>query len=134
MELDRIIESLKAPLKLNGYKKKNTTWFKTNDEITLIFNIQKSQYDSSLWYYNFGAGINIPESRPISSVSVCHITERLDMKPGGKELTPDILLKAIMNRENKYGNIHELRIRAVEGKLPKTTKRQAEEYLTTVKF
>ena len=134
MELDTIIEMIKEPMKANGYKKKNLNWFKINGIITLFFNIQKSQYGNDLWYYNFGVGLNELENKPISCISMCQITERLDMKLNGKEIAPDVLLRAILSWENRYGNLKELQIKAIEGKLPKTTTRLALTYLTTVKF
>ncbi len=134
MKLDTIIEKIKEPMKSNGYKKKNLNWFKTNGTITLLFNIQKSQYGSDLWYYNFGIGLNELKDKPISYISMCQITERLDMKLNGKELSPDILLKAILSWENKYGDLKKLQNKAFEGKLPKTTTRHALTYLTTVKI
>lgn len=44
MELGSVIDSIKEPLKCRGYKKKNTTWYKVRDHLTIVFNIQKSQY------------------------------------------------------------------------------------------
>ena len=134
MKIDNIIENIKEPLKNNGYKKKNTNWYKTNDALTIVFNIQKSQYSNELWYYNFGIGINALEEKPITTITKCHIVDRIDMKINGKEITSDILLQAIFKWENKYGDLKELHIKAIENKLPKTSTRQAITYLTSVVF
>lgn len=108
MELDKIIETIREPLKNNGYKKKNTSWYKLCDTLSIVFSIQKSQYGADLWYYNFGIGINELEEKSITTITKCHITERIDKTINGKEITPDVLLKAIYNWENKYGDIGKL--------------------------
>ena len=43
MELDKLIETIREPLKNNGYKKKNTNWYKVCDTLSIVFNIQRSQ-------------------------------------------------------------------------------------------
>lgn len=134
MELEKIIEAIKEPLKNKGYKKKNNNWYKLCDTLSIVFSIQKSQYGADFWYYNFGIGINKLEVKPITTITKCHIIDRIDKTIKGKEIPPDVLLNAIYNWENKYGDIGELRIRAIENKLPKMTTRQAISYLTSFKY
>ena len=134
MELDKLIETIREPLKNNGYKKKNITWYKVCDTLSIVFSIQKSQFGADLWYYNFGIGINELEVKPITTITKCHIIDRIDKAIKGKEITPDVLLKAIDNWEDKYGDIGKLRMKAIENKLPKMTTRQAISYLTSVIF
>lgn len=132
MELDKIIEAVRVPLKNNGYKKKDMNWYKINDTLSVVFNIQRSQYDADLWYYNFGIGINDLEVKPITTITKCHITDRIDKAINGKEIPPDIILKAIYCWESKYGDLGKLRVMAIENKLPKASTRQAISYLTSV--
>lgn len=132
MYLDDLVETIRPVLKERGYKKKKYCWYKNNEDITVIFAIQRSQYGADMWYYNFGVVINQLESKSVTSISGCHITERLDMKINGEMLATDILLKAIIRWEEKYGNMESLRRKALENNLPRMTTVRARTYLTTV--
>ena len=134
MELEELVEAIKEPLKSNGFKKRNTNWYKIGNDLTIVFNIQKSQYGDDTWYYNFGIGINELETKPITTIARCHITDRIDSMINGKEIAPNVLLKAILSWESKYGKLSDLRIKAIENNLPKMTTRQAISYLTTIRF
>ena len=58
-------------LKERGFKKSKLTWIKSNEELTVIFNIQKSQYSNDNWYYNLGIGINVLHEK--KSVPLVHV-------------------------------------------------------------
>ena len=91
-------------------------------------------YVRSLRRRPYDIGINELEVKPITTITKCHIIDRIDKAIKGKEITPDILLKAIDNWEDKYGDIGKLQMKAIENKLPKMTTRQAISYLTSVIF
>lgn len=133
MLLEEIIEKLTLFLKENGYRKNKLNWYRQKDELTIVFSIQRSQYSKEQWYYNFGIGIDDLVSGKISVISKCHIIERLENRLAGRMLSLDDLSRAIMHWESKYGDISELRYKAIENKLPKMTTKQAISYLTTVK-
>ena len=77
MTAEKLAEEIRQPLKQNGYKKNKLTWYKSDGRVTVVFSVQKSQYGSDLWYYNFGIGLNELEGRTINTISKCCIIERL---------------------------------------------------------
>ena len=132
MTAEKLAEEIRQPLKQNGYKKNRLTWYKSDGRVTVVFSVQKSQYGSDLWYYNFGVGLNELEGRTINTISKCCIIERLDMKANGITISSDVLVKAVFKFESEYGDMDKLRIRAMEGRLPRFAARQAVSYLTSI--
>ena len=119
-------------LKGRGYKKKRLTWYKEEADITIVFQIQKSQYSSQVWYYIFGVGINSFFETPITSISQCDIVEKLEQSMNGKIITTEHVLKAIGIWEEKYGTLSFLRKVAIEGHLPAQSTLKAIRFLTTI--
>ncbi len=119
--------SLIQPLKQRGYKKNRTTWYKDNNEITIIFNLQKSQYSGELWYYNFGIGFNIFFNKPIKTISMCDIIYRLSKD--GNEVPISKVVDILDTWEKYFGSIEKLREQAIKDKIPPFISGRAKAYL-----
>ena len=71
MNAETIGEQMAPILKEQGYRKNRLTWFRQLEELTIVFNIQKSQYAEDTWYYQYGIGIHdLAEIRSTASQSV----------------------------------------------------------------
>ncbi len=84
MNFDQLIEEVKKPLKEMGYKKRNLTWVKNNDdEINIIINIRRSQYDIGNYYLNLGVYIRSlgTSEFPKIKLSDCQMQERINNTP-----------------------------------------------------
>lgn len=134
MRAEDITESLALFMKENGYKKNRLNWYKDTGDVTLVFAVQKSQYGADVWYYTFGTGINALADGIVNTASKCCIRERLVNTVNGKPLTAEVLQKAILRWEERFGDIVKLRKAAIEGRLPAITEKRAVTYLTTVHF
>ena len=120
----------RAPiLKKMGYKKNRLTWFRKLEELTIVFNIQKSQYADDIWYYQYGIGIHDLAGDRISSISKCDILCRFDQTINGKKLQTEDLRWILERWSEKYGSLERLRAAAREGTMPQITSVRAREYL-----
>ena len=125
-----LIEEQMAPiLKEMGYRKNRMTWFRKLEELTFVFNIQKSQYAEDTWYYQYGIGIHDLAGDKISSISKCDILCRFDQTINGKTLQAEDLKWILERWTEKYGSLERLRTAAGEGTLPQITTVRAKEYL-----
>ena len=127
--IEIITNQLITPLKNRGYKKNHTTWFKENGEITIVFNLQKSQYSTDIWYYNYGIGFNQFFDKPITSISKCDIIYRLDKD--GNETPVSTVVSVVDSWEKYFGSIDKLRIQAMEDKIPPMISARARTFLTS---
>ena len=96
-------------LKDMGYKKNRLTWFGKLEELTIVFNIQKSQYADDIWYYQYGIGIHDLAGDRISSISKCDILCRFDQTINGKKLQTEDLRWILERWSEKYGSLERLR-------------------------
>ena len=126
------INQLVQPLKDRGYKKRRTTWSKENGDITIVFNLQKSQYSADVWYYNYGIGFKVFYHEPITTIEKCDIVYRLDKD--GNEIPAATAVSVVDTWEKYFGSLDKLRIQAVEDKIPPMISARARTYLTTVSF
>ena len=125
-----LIEEQMAPiLKEMGYRKNRMTWFRKLEELTFVFNIQKSQYAEDTWYYQYGIGIHDLAGDRISSISKCDILCRFDQTINGKTLQAEDLKWILERWTEKYGSLERLRAAAGEGTLPQISTVRAKEYL-----
>jgi len=131
--LDKYIQIFTRDLKTRNFKKNRLTWYKQcNDDITIVFSIQKSQYGLDVWYYNFGIGLR-KMNASIKSISNCQILYRVDSKINNCTLKPEQVIQIVELWESKYGNLRDLRIQALEGKLKSFwISQEAMVYLTQV--
>lgn len=51
--LDELVKLISVKAKNRGYKKAGLTWYKDKADLTVILSIQKSQFDTKTWYYNY---------------------------------------------------------------------------------
>ena len=129
MNAEAIGEQMAPILKEMGYKKNRLTWFRKLEELTIVFNIQKSQYADDIWYYQYGIGIHDLVGDRISSISKCDILCRFDQTINGKKLQTEDLRWILERWSEKYGSLERLRTAAREGTLPQITSVRAREYL-----
>ena len=130
--LRTMTEPLSAALKDRGYRKQKLTWFQRFEDTTVVFAVQKSQFSADVWYYQYGIGINAFYDTEIRSLSRCDIVYRLNQTLNGVCVTPEHLLRVLELWETDYGkDLRQLRRKAVENKLPRTTSQKAIRYLTS---
>lgn len=130
--LNSITDRLSPELKQRGYKKRKLSWYKQLNGTTVVFAIQRSQYSSEVWYYNYGIGINSFFKSSITSLSQCDVIYRLDQKLHEKLITFEHLISILDYWEKEYGrDLNTLREKAVQNKLPQQTTRKAIQFLTS---
>ena len=129
MKAEAIGEQMAPILKNLGYRKNRLTWFRKLEELTIVFNIQKSQYADDIWYYQYGIGIHDLAGDKISSISKCDILCRFDQTINGKTLQAEDLRWILERWSEKYGSLERLRAAAGGGTLPQITTVRAKEYL-----
>jgi Domain of unknown function (DUF4304) len=72
------LESAIAPeLKARGFKKKGRTWWRDNDEVVQVLNLQQSPFGEQL-YVNLGTYLKRLGSEAMPAVNRCHIGARLE--------------------------------------------------------
>ena len=129
MNAEAIGEQMAPILKEMGYRKNRLTWSRKLEELTIVFNIQKSQYADDIWYYQYGIGIHDLAGDKISSISKCDILCRFDQIINGKTLKAEDLKWILERWTEKYGSLERLRAAAGGGTLPQITTVRAKEYL-----
>ncbi len=75
--LKEVIDAIKPILKKYGMKKTALNWYREDEKIIRIFNIQKSMYGKQI-YLNIGIKIKEIEPNVSKSIIGSHITMRLD--------------------------------------------------------
>ena len=131
-ELDKIVAQLTPKCKEAGYKKNRLTWYKTKNNLTVVFSIQKSQYGSDIWYYSFGVCLHEIAEANTQSIRHCQIFYRTNHIVDGVLLTAENLIRLIDRWDALYGDMKRLRICALQGKLPGQCTVHAMRYLTSV--
>ncbi len=136
MLLEDYTNVLTAELKSRKYRKNKLTWHKkTDDGLTVVFSIQKSQYGADVWYYNFGVIIDDLAERQSVSYSACHVLYRVDQYIRGIMVTTGDIIQILDLWENRFGDMRSLRLQAIEGKLNGfLIDRRVMRYLTTVRL
>jgi hypothetical protein len=69
-------EALGTPLAEAGFKRKSDTWYRGNDEVVLVVNLQKSQYGDQ-YYVNCGVALKSLGAVEFPKEHHCHIRFRL---------------------------------------------------------
>ncbi len=132
---EELINSLIPLLKKEGYSKRQQTWHKENEDLVIIFNIQNSMYDREKYYINLGIIIKEIRSNEYKTycLPACHIIERIpEMTNTGHVFTAEELINILKKWEEWYGTLRNLRIKAIENKLPYQTLGYARTFLTTL--
>lgn len=110
--------SLTPVLKKLGYRKRCLTWYKENEDATIIFHIQKSQFGRDVWYYCFGVDIFQLSGTHARSMDGCQVRDRYNQREGSVYLSPEKLVEMITIWEQNYGIVSALVQRLQEHKLP----------------
>lgn len=119
-----LIYQVKQLLKDNGYKKRNLTWVKYNDDIGIVVNIQGSQYDVDSYYVNLGVYIKPLGNKEFPSISDCQLQERVNV-----QIKDTIFLMNIIDKWTAwYGTSDKIRKKINEGKMPMLTDKKIYAY------
>ena len=131
----QLIYDLTVLLKAKKYKKNKQTWYKENDDLIVVFNIQNSCYSDN-YYINVGIIIKkLQKEHKGICITNCDIQERIPEKNKyGSYVSAEVLIQALELWEKWYGEIKSLRIKALEGKLPLQSTAEAISFLTTVRL
>lgn len=126
--LEAIVSELSLIVKKKGFKKNRLTWHKVKDNITIVFTIQKSQYDKNTWFYLFGICIHAIADGSVSTINSCQIKYRVD----NVTIQAETIANLLERWESMYGSLPLLRRCAVQGKLPGQYTVKALSYLTSI--
>ena len=80
MDSEAFIKAISPLLKQQGFTKSNTTWRKTQGESTAVFNVQKSQWDSTNYYINLGVYFRAFGNDTSPTENKCHVRVRLPIE------------------------------------------------------
>lgn len=127
-----LVGAIASKAKALGFKKNRLAWYKVNTRLTVVLSIQKSQYDSNIWYYNYGICLHDIATGNMYTINACQIKYRLDNVVDGVFMSPDNIINLLMKWESMYGSIESLKVKAIQGNLPIQSTRDAIRYLTTV--
>lgn len=132
VSFDELVGAISAKAKARGYKKTRLTWYKDQDNLTVVFSIERSQFDPKLWNYNYGICLHALSNGKPHSLGACQIRYRVDGTYNGVTLDSDAVTSLLEKWESMYGNLRLLRVYAVQGKLPIQSSLDAIRYLTSV--
>lgn len=131
-DLECLVESIAPEAKACGYKKVRRTWCKEKEDLTVVFSIQKSQFDAEVWYCTYGVCLHQIAKGSTHTLGACQIRYRVDCAANGTALGAEQIVSLLEKWEAMYGDIQLLRRCAVQGKLPIQSSAEAVRYLTTV--
>ena len=129
--LDDIINDVKISAREMGYKKNRLVWYKVQEQLTVMFSIQRSLYGSDAWSYRFGICLHDITTSSIISMSSCQITFQMDYMYQNQVIESQKIINLIERWETMYGNIQSLRKCAVQGNLSGQCTPMALRYLTS---
>lgn len=127
-----VLQELSTSLKNKGYRKNRSTWYKTKQNLTVVFSIEKSQYSKDTWYYWFGICLHDITDGCNRTITACQIKYRIDNVMNGVSVISENVLSLLMRWESMYGDIYSLRRYAMQGTLPQLTTLNAIKYLTSI--
>lgn len=105
-------------LRQRGYRKNKLTWIKSKEDLSVVFNIQRSQWANDTWYYNFGIVLHKFCAGKITSISQSHIQTRVQSGSECKSMTLKKIENMIECWEREYGTIEELCKKAKQHLIP----------------
>ena len=130
-KLEFLVAAIAPKAKAHGYKKVRRTWYKEKEDLTVIFSIQKSQFDAEAWYCTYGVCLRQIAKGSTHTLDACQIQYRIDCYINGTALGAEQIVSLLEKWEAMYGDIQLLRRCAVQGKLPIQSSAEAVRYLTT---
>ena len=129
MTVEEMEVLIATQMRQQGFRKKKLTWYKNQEDVTIVFNIQKSQYSNDIWYYNYGIGINDFYPKQITDIQKCDICYRFEQALNHQIITADDLVRILQIWVDQYGSLEKLISQAHKGKLPAMTTKKCSEYL-----
>lgn len=120
-DAEGIALQLSPQLKKLGYNKRKLTWYKDKDQVTILFNIQKSQWSNDTWYYNFGVSLHSIYPLKARSYKQNHIQTRCDCCSEHAFLTADQVVLLLDIWEERYGSVPALCSRIKNKEIPNET-------------
>lgn len=130
--LNNVVDALRVEIKKKGYKKNRLSWYKIKDGLTLVFSIQKSQYSMDTWFYSFGICVHEIATGSKTSIDGCQIKYRMDNVINGESVPIESIILLLDRWESMYGDLGQLHVSAVQGKLPMQSTLKAIRYLSSV--
>ena len=129
---DEVAKELSPLLKKMGFKKKRLTWYKDTGDLTVVFNIQKSQWSNQEWYYNYGVAIHDLHKESIESINNCDLEARFVPATGKEDIANHIceLVSYLEFWVHSYGTMSNLLEEARNQRLPLMTFARARAYLS----
>lgn len=124
MTKDELVLGAKQYMKEKGYKKRNTTWVKKDEDISVVVNIQSSQFDLGNFYINLGVYICSLGNKDFPSISDCHMLERINIAV----TSVDSFIKIVDKWEQWYGTKSKIYENLLAGKKPMITVKQVYTY------
>lgn len=122
---EELTTAAKPCMKEKGYKKRSTTWTKkADDEISLVVNIQGSQYNKADFYINLGIYIHALGTKEQPSISDCQMRERINTPVD----TVDLFCSIVDKWEDWYGTYPKIYERVLQGKTPQLTAKNVYAY------
>ncbi|MBE6902192.1 MAG: DUF4304 domain-containing protein [Ruminococcaceae bacterium] len=125
---EQIICEITPLMRELGFKKRKTTWYLCKDDITVVFNIQNSQYDRDAYYINLGTNIKKLNNVIYPSISSCCLWQRIDVD----FISCSQIVQTVKLWIAWYGSIEAIRSKVVEKRMPMTTKKVLYEYISTL--
>ena len=132
IQLDDFVCNLSLAFKKMGYKKNRLTWYMEKEKLTVVFSIQKSQYESDTWYYYFGICLHDLANEGRRSMHGCQVKYRVDNVISGVLLSPEKVVNLLERWDSMYGDLRLLRTAAIEGNLPGQCTVNALSYLSSI--
>ncbi len=121
---EELIDQLEQVLKQHGFKKSKTTWRKSTDDITIVLNVQGSQWNKNDYFINIAVYIKALGTEQNPTENVCHVRGRVEQNQAFESL-----VKEVLDWFEKHGDITKLRLLHQHNKLPLMTMAKAKEYL-----
>ena len=78
VSIKEVAKLISTSLAVLGFKKRGNSWYRSNDEVVQVVNLQKSQWGEQ-YYENLGVLIRILDDTLMPRPARCHLVARLSM-------------------------------------------------------
>jgi len=130
MEKKELLELLTKNFKNDGFFKKNKTWHKAIKDVTLVCDVQVSQWNNNDFYINIGIIVRkLDDIHPISTGNL-HLWDRIDQK---KQLTIDKVYSSIQEWFSHYDTLEKIETAYKKKQLPSLVRWDLRKYLENLK-
>ena len=133
---EELVAGLAVLLKEKGCRKNRQTWSRKKEGLTLVLNIQNSQWDKETYYINLGVHLDaLDPDRKTVCFSNCQIVQSIPAcDADGKQYPPEKVSAIFDLWDEWYGTLEKLRNRATNNQMPTVTSAEAWTYLTTYRW